>query len=195
MKIALFDFDGTITKNDSLLRFIRFVVGDFQFFFGMLLLSPILAAYKLKLTSNFEAKQKVLSWFFNGMNEEAFFLLAKKYSLTRINKILRAEAMEKIEWHQQQGHKVIVVSASLDCWLRPWCEKHGLDLLATKLEIKNGKITGRFHNRNCYGQEKVNRIKEVYNLKEYDYIYAYGDSKGDKEMLSLANESFYQTMN
>ena len=190
--LALFDFDGTITKDDSLLKFIRFVVGDGRFVFGLVVLSPILVAYKLKLIPNYKAKQKMLSWFFKGMRKVDFFEVTKKYSLTHIDKIVRLKAIERINWHKNQGHKVVVVSASIECWLRPWCEKNGLELIATKLEIKDDIVTGKLLSKNCYGVEKVNRIKELYNIEKYDYIYAYGDSSGDKQMLELAHEKFYK---
>ena len=190
--LALFDFDGTITKDDSLLKFIRFVVGDGRFVFGLVVLSPILVAYKLKLIPNYKAKQKMLSWFFKGMSKKAFFKVANEYSLVHIDKILRPKAMEKISWHKAQGHKVVIVSASIDCWLHPWCEKNGLELIATKLEIKDDIVTGKLLSKNCYGVEKVNRIKEIYNLKDFEYIYSYGDSSGDKQMLELAHEKFYK---
>ncbi|MGJ0318665.1 HAD-IB family hydrolase [Aliarcobacter cryaerophilus] len=193
MKIlSLFDFDGTITKDDSLLKFIRFVVGDTKFIIGLIALSPTLTLYKLKLIPNYKAKQKMLSYFFKGCSEEYFRKVANEYSLNHIDKILRQKAMEKIQWHKEQGHKVVVVSASIDCWLRPWCEKNGLELLATKLEIKDDIVTGKLLSKNCYGVEKVNRIKELYNLEKYDYIYAYGDSSGDKQMLEIAHEKFYK---
>ena len=192
MKLALFDFDGTITKDDSLLKFIRFVVGDGRFIFGLVVLSPILVAYKLKLIPNYKAKQKMLSWFFKGMSKEAFLKVANEYSLVHIDKILRPKAIEKINWHKNQGHKVVVVSASIEFWLRPWCEKNGLELIATKLEIKDDIVTGKLLSKNCYGVEKVNRIKEIYNLKDFEYIYSYGDSSGDKQMLELAHEKFYK---
>ena len=190
--IAFFDFDGTITTDDSLLKFIRFVVGDRRFLLGLVVLSPMLVLYKLKLIPNYKAKQYMLSWFFKGMSEDAFFKVANEYSLVHIDKILRPKAIEKINWHKNQGHKVVVVSASIECWLRPWCEKNNLELIATKLEIKDDIVTGKLLSKNCYGVEKVNRIKELYNLEKYDYIYAYGDSDGDKQMLSLAHEKFYK---
>ncbi|WP_148571065.1 HAD-IB family hydrolase [Aliarcobacter cryaerophilus] len=191
-KIAFFDFDGTITTDDSLLKFIRFVVGDRRFLLGLVVLSPMLVLYKLKLIPNYKAKQYMLSWFFKGMSEDAFFKVANEYSLVHIDKILRLKAIEKINWHKNQGHKVVVVSASIDCWLRPWCEKNGLELIATKLEIKDDIVTGKLLSKNCYGVEKVNRIKELYDLENFDYIYAYGDSSGDKQMLELAHEKFYK---
>lgn len=192
MIISLFDFDGTITTNDSLIRFIRFVVGDAKFLWGMILLSPMLVTYKLKLIPNYKAKQMMLSYFFKGMNEHKFQKVAEIYSLEHIDTILRPKAMEKIEWHKEQGHKVVIVSASIECWLKPWCDKNGLDLIATKIQIKDGIVTGKLLSKNCYGIEKVNRINKAYNLSNYSYIYAYGDSPGDKELLNLADENFYK---
>ncbi len=190
--IIFFDFDGTITTDDSLIKFIRFVVGDIKFIWGMGFLSPMLTAYKLKFIPNYKAKQYMLSYFFKGMNEEKFMQVANEYSLKHIDTILRPKAMEKIAWHKEQGHKIVIVSASIECWLKPWCDENNLDLIATKLEIKDGIVTGKFSTKNCYGIEKANRVLEVYNLDDYDHIYAYGDSRGDKELLELADERFYK---
>ena len=192
MQIAFFDFDGTITSNDSLIKFIRFVVGDIRFIYGMILLSPMLTVYKLKLIPNYKAKQYMLSYFFKNMSEEKFIQIAREYSFNQINTILRPKAIEKIDWHKRQGHKIVIVSASIECWLKPWCDESHLDLIATKMEIKDGIVTGKFSTNNCYGIEKANRVQESYNLSDYDHIYAYGDSRGDKELLALADESFYK---
>jgi HAD superfamily hydrolase (TIGR01490 family) len=192
MNIAFFDFDGTITTNDSLLRFIRFAVGDVKFLVGLTVLSPILILYKLKLIPNHRAKQIMLSYFFKGMNAELFLKIANEYSLSHIQKIIRPKAMERIQWHHDNGDCVVVVSASLECWLRPWCQQNKLELIGTQLEIKANQVTGKLLTKNCYGIEKVNRIRQNYNLNDYETIYAYGDSRGDKEMLKLAHEKYYK---
>lgn len=192
MKLALFDFDGTITTHDSLIKFIRYSVGDIKFILGIIFLSPMLVAYKLKLIPNYKAKQWMLSYFFKGMNEQKFKKLAQSFSLNQIDTFLRPKAMKKIEWHKEQGHIVVVVSASIECWLKPWCDRNGLQLIGTKMEAIDDKISGNFSTKNCYGPEKVNRIREVYNLEDYRYIYAYGDSRGDKELLKLANSGHYR---
>lgn len=192
MKLALFDFDGTITKYDSFLKFIRFVVGDLRFIIGLIILSPTIIFFKLKLIANYKAKQKMFSYFFKDYKQEYFMKVANEYSLNYLDKILRLEAMKRIHWHKEQGHKVIVVSASIDCYLQSWCKKNDLELIATKVEIRNNVITGNFKTKNCYGIEKVNRIKKLYNLEDFEYVYAYGDSSGDSEMLAIANESFYK---
>lgn len=192
MTLSLFDFDGTITTGDSLIKFIRFVVGDTKFIWGMTVLSPMLIAFKLKLIPNYKAKQYLLSHFFKGMSERQFLQVSQEYSLKHISSILRPKAMERISWHKKQGHKIVVVSASIECWLKPWCDQNGLELIATRLEFKDGIVTGRMLTKNCYGLEKASRVNEAYNLNEFDYIYAYGDSRGDKELLALADESFYK---
>jgi len=152
----------------------------------------MLTAYKLKLIPNYKAKQYMLSYFFKGMSEEKFMQVANEYSLKHIDTILQPKAMEKIAWHKEQGHKIVIVSASIEFWLKPWCCKNDLDLIATKLEVKNGIVTGKFLTKNCYGIEKANRVNERYALSEYEHIYAYGDSRGDRELLELADEKFYK---
>lgn len=192
MKITFFDFDGTITTKDSLADFIKFAVGKFNYYKGLLILSPILIPYILKLVPNDVAKEKLISHFFKGWDINRFQQISNNYALEKIDKIIRPNAMEKIKWHQQQGHEIVIVSASMENWLIAWCEKNYINLISTKLEVKDNKLTGRFSTLNCHGIEKVSRIKELYNLEDYEVIYAYGDSKGDKEMLNIADEKYYK---
>jgi len=100
--------------------------------------------------------------------------------------------MRKLELHNREGHRIIVVSASLECWLKPWCASNGLELIATKMEVTSGKLTGRFNGKNFHGIEKVNRIKILITLNEYENIFAYGDSSGDLPILELAHQRFFK---
>ncbi len=68
--------------------------------------------------------------------------------------------MERIEWHKEQGHEVVIVSASIECWLKPWCEQNKLNLIGTKMKMEDSKVTGKFLSKNCYGIEKANRVKK-----------------------------------
>jgi len=72
MILSLFDFDGTIITDDSLIKFIRFVVGDIKAVRGIFLLSPMLITYKLKIIPNYKAKQWMLSYSFNGIDGQQF---------------------------------------------------------------------------------------------------------------------------
>lgn len=194
-KLALFDFDGTITSKDSLVDFIQYAVGKKRYYLGLLSLSPMLTMYLFKLIPNHTAKEQMIGYFFSGWSSQDFQETAKRYALTKIDNIVKKSAIEKIQWHQKRGDVVVVVSASIRCWLEPWCKKNNLQLLATELEMQEDKLTGKFKTPNCYGKEKVHRIKHSFDLKTYSFIYAYGDSNGDKAMLSIADEAHYQYFN
>jgi HAD superfamily hydrolase (TIGR01490 family) len=190
--IAFFDFDGTITSQDSLVCFLKETFGSPRFYLGVFSMMPVLLAYKLKLLSNHDAKEKFIAHYFKGWSVDDFKKSADSYSQNGIDIIVRPDAKEKLQWHQDQGHKVVVVSASIESWLQLWCDNNKYELIGTKLEIKNGKVTGKFSTRNCYGQEKVNRITNNYSLEDYSDIYAYGDSMGDREMISISNHPNYR---
>ena len=192
MRLAVFDFDGTITTKDSMVEFLVYAVGKKAYYLGLLKLSPILVAYTLKLYPNHKAKERLLSHFFKKMDLKKFEQLIIGYNQDEIEKIVRDEAIEKIFWHKNRGDEVVVLSASMECWLKPWCDRQDIKLIATKLEISDGKFTGKFATKNCYGQEKVTRLKACYHMEDYTHIYAYGDSRGDREILTLADESFYK---
>ncbi len=192
--IVFFDFDGTITSKDTMIEFLKFYRGKFRFYVGLFLLLPVIFLYLLKIISNEKAKELVLSFFLEGDSKDDFESISRMFSLEIIPKIVKKEAIERIRWHKQNGHKVVVVSASIENWIKPWCDENNLELIATRVEIKDGRLTGRLLTRNCYGEEKVRRIKEIYNLDDYNEVYVYGDSKGDIPMLNLASEGrrFYR---
>jgi HAD superfamily hydrolase (TIGR01490 family) len=192
MRLALFDFDGTITTKDSMFEFIRYAVGTSRYYMGLILLAPMLSAYILKLIPSYRAKEMLLSYFFRGYSRDKFIDVATRYSLEQIDHIVRPKAIKKIRFHQDRGDRIIIVSASIECWLIGWCQSNHIELISTKLLFLDGKFSGRLEGKNCYGMEKVNRLNEIVDLDEFDHIYAYGDSLGDIEMLKISDESHYR---
>ena len=192
MNIAFFDFDGTITKKDSTAKFIRYFVGDIAFIKGVIILLPFIIAYKIKILSNNEIKKKLVTYFFKDIDIKDFTEKAREFSLNMIDPIIRKKALDRILWHKKNGDELVIVSASINLWLLPWCEKNKIRLIATELEVINNRITGNLISNNCYGPEKVKRILESYNLSNYTCIYSYGNSRGDYEMLEIATQKFYK---
>lgn len=192
--IAVFDFDGTITTKDTLFDFISFCFGRFRLLFGIFALSPILVAFKLNTISNEVAKQEMLYHFFAQKGYDFFTEQCNLYK-ERINKIVQKKALDKIKWHQEKGHQVVIISASIEDWIKPWAKELGIEqVYGTRLEVdEENRITGRLASRNCHGEEKVNRLLEAYPNREEYTLYVYGDSNGDKELLKMADFPFYKT--
>jgi phosphatidylglycerophosphatase C len=191
-RIAFFDFDGTITTKDTLLEFIKFYKGRGYFYLGFILYSPFLIAYKLKIIPNYVAKQKVLSFFFKGEPLEVFQLKCDDFSEKILPHLLRPKALREIEKLKAVGSNIVIVSASAENWIKKWASGNGLNLIGTRLAIADNRITGTIEGKNCYGDEKVRRIQDNYDLNLFKEIYCYGDSGGDTAMLKLANYAFYK---
>ena len=191
-KVAFFDFDGTITTHDTLLEVIKFQRGTFRFYLGFIINSPFLLAYKAGIISNQAAKERILRYFFGGMPLTAFQQQCDAFAGTAMLSLIRTKAMEEIARLKAAGASIIIVSASAENWLQQWCAVNELSLIGTQLEVVNGLLTGKIAGLNCYGNEKVNRIKTGFDLSQYDEIFCYGDTKGDKPMLQLATFSFYK---
>ena len=196
MKVYAFDFDGTLTTHDTFIEFIRFACGTSKFLMGFLLYSPLLVLMKLRLYSNGKAKQKVFAHFFKGMAISKFNSLCLIFALTH-HHLLRPEVVHQLEQALSEGAEVLVVSASIDNWVQPFFEgvrrqesgDSRLHVIGTQIEVIDGRLTGRFLTPNCYGQEKVRRILALYPDRSSYHLTAYGDSRGDREMLAFADEA------
>ena len=185
-KIYAYDFDGTLTTRDTLLEFISYACGTVRFLWGFLLYSPLLVLMKLRLYSNGKAKQKVYAHFFRGMTIGAFDTLCQDFARTHRH-LLRPEVVSLLERALSEGSEVLIVSASIDNWVQPFFPK--VKVLGTQIEVIDGRLTGRFLTPNCYGQAKVRRILALHPDRPSYHLTAYGDSRGDREMLAWADEA------
>ena len=188
-KIYAFDFDGTLTTKDTLLEFIRFAKGTLAFGLGFLRYTHLLVLMKLGFYPNWKAKQKVFAHFFKGMSIDDFDALCQEFAASSKH-LLRPKGIEAINKAQSEGSEVLIVSASIDNWVQPFFAN--VKVLGTQIEVVDDKLTGRFLTKNCYGQEKVNRILALYPNRQDYHLTAYGDSRGDKELLAWADESYFK---
>jgi len=187
-KIIAFDFDGTLTKQDSFISFIIHCKGLFFF----ICISPILfllwSLSFFNIISSHSAKQHVFRLLFKGMPLETFNGYCDTF-IAKIDEMLYDGVLKKIDNHKQENAIIIIVSASIENWIIPWSKKLKIDdVISTKIEIDDQNIlTGLFKTKNCVNQEKVTRFLEKYpNRKEY-HLTAFGNSKGDAELLAFAD--------
>ena len=207
-KLYCFDFDGTLTTSDTLLEFIRYAKGTGRFLMVFLIYSPLLVLMKLHLFPNWKAKQLIFAHLFAGMRIEKFDALCRDFA-EEYQHLLRPKGVTLVHEALVAGAQVFIVSASIDNWVRPFFKVRGLDgvrVLGTQIEVIDGRLTGKFKSNNCYGEEKVHRICEALSAptstsspasaapfvrSQYE-IEAFGDSRGDKEMLTFADKGHYK---
>ena len=188
-KIYAFDFDGTLTTKDTLIEFIRYAKGSMALGLGFMRYAHLLVLMIIGIYPNYKAKQKVFSHFFKDTTLDDFNALCKAFAASS-NHLLRPNAIEAINHAIKEGSEVLIVSASIDNWVQPFFPQ--VKVVGTQIEVIDGKLTGRFLSKNCYGQEKVNRILSLYPNRQDYHLTAYGDSRGDKEMLAFADESHFK---
>lgn len=195
--IAAFDFDNTITTKDSLLPFLIFTHGKWETLKRLLPLTPLFIRYMFGGAGRQETKEAILSSFFKGSSLTALSLKGQEYASSKtMESLLKPAAIARLKWHQLQGHKCYIVSASIDTYLLPWGKRHGFDhVICSRLDVdKNGIFTGKLRELNCWGPEKTRRLLEISGPKDNFKLYAYGDSRGDRELLDLADFPYYCRM-
>lgn len=185
--IAAFDFDGTISLRDSLKDFARFSVGPFRCMYAYLRVAPKALLWGLGLESRQAVKCAFLRFCWKGMQRSRLEDLAEQYANTRLPRLIRAEMLERLKAHKQSGHILVLVSASPSLYLKHWAHDAGFDaVLATELAFSNDVFEGDLASPNCWGPEKVSRLSLWLQAPDFSLAYAYGDSRGDQEMLARA---------
>ena len=194
--VAAFDFDGTLTRRDTMFPFLKHTLGTAAFVRDVFILSPTLAGYGLGLIRNDIAKEKVFVRCLAGMSMDELRQKGERFAANVLQHLLRPEAMQRLKWHKQQGHRCVVISASLDLYVRPWAIAAGFDdVIATHLQtLDAGTVTGKLAGANCFGPEKVRRLQALLGDRDSYTLYAYGDSSGDRELLSSADYAYYRQM-
>lgn len=191
--IAAFDFDGTITKKESLQYFLRYVLGDVGFASGVIKAVPALIRGRRSMIARQRAKERLLEKTIRGIHYDTLAYFAQQFVIHELPKIIRPEVMDRVNYHKALGHTLILVSASPSIYLKPWAAIHGFQVvLCSELEVVDNLYTGKLSTTNCWGPEKVHRLRQWWGKKQPDYMYAYGDSNGDIDMLSIANEQWYR---
>lgn len=182
--LVLFDFDGTLTKKDSLLQFLFYFSSKPKVLTNILFSSPILILGFMGLYDNGKIKEKLLSNVFEGIKNNEINQRIESFLATLE---FKKEVLRKLQEHVQANDEVVIVSASLDIWLKPFAKKNNVELLCTEWDFEHNC----FATPNCNKKEKSNRILQKYNLDNFSKVIAYGNSKGDQEMMKLANQKFW----
>lgn len=190
--LALFDFDGTLTSTESFPAFLRMVVPKPRLYWGGLVVAPLVLAYRLRLLPGVAVRAAILSIAARGLDAATVAAQGERYARDVVPVTLRPDMLARLREHRDRGDVVLVVSGTFEACVRAWCEGEGVALLASALEHRDGRLTGRYAGPQCVGEEKVRRIRARYDLSAFARIHAYGDTVEDLPMLALADAAVYR---
>ena len=189
--VAAFDVDNTLTVRDCVVPFMKSVGGVSRL--SKVLFSDLGTTFQsIRRRDRDSLKMKFVEGIFAGKDSREVESLGIQFASKVADKWLRSDVATRMRWHQEQGHVVILVSASLGAYLHPLGDLLEVDaVLCTELEEKDGLLTGKLVGQNCRGKEKASRVQkwcQDSGIATEDLVYAYGDSSGDTELLELFSE-------
>jgi phosphatidylglycerophosphatase C len=189
--VVAFDLDGTLTRGDTLLPFLRRARGGTRTSRAVLVHSLLVTRALLSSRHRDRAKEAILATLLAGQHREALEEAAESFAEEVVIRRLRPRVLERVELHRRAGHELVLVSASPELYVEPIGRRLAFDaVLATRLEVgPDGRLTGRIAGRNCRGPEKVARLR-AWIGQVPAVVYAYGDSAGDRELLATADTGF-----
>ncbi|MEY2343366.1 HAD-IB family hydrolase [Acidithiobacillus sp. IBUN Pt1247-S3] len=181
-----FDLDGTLTRQETLAHFLYYSLGPWRASRLLLRSLPDLLAYGLGRQSNAQTKERVLRRCLGGQDYALVEEQGRRFAQQGLSPLLLAPVWQRFLAHRQRGDRLVLVTATLGVYARPWALAVGFEaVIATELERDtNDRVTGRLLGPNCFGPEKARRLQTELQIASLDY--AYGNSRGDREMLALA---------
>ncbi|WP_325894787.1 HAD-IB family hydrolase [Grimontia sp. NTOU-MAR1] len=190
MNLALFDFYGTLTKEDTSTAFLFYATSKPRLAIGFALVWPVILLYKLGLLPARKTRPVLACIAFWYRCEEDVDVIAKRFAAEYLPTELRPDAMEMLAKHKANGDDVYLVSATLNIYLRHLCKRHDMKLLCSTMSVKNGRFTGRYLNGDCSCENKAAAVQKTVDLNAYSQVYAYGDTDEDLPMLALADVKY-----
>lgn len=190
--LSVFDFDGTLTKHDSFVPFLRFAFSRRYFLRRMLRMSgPSLRCLQKQLTRD-ELKEQLITTFLTGVEETWVIQKAEEYCDKYWARLMRPAGLLAVAAEVSNHAEVTLCSASPMVVLRPFAQRLGVKLIGTELEVKNGIFTGRISGHNCRCAQKIHRLQDVYGDLTRYHLRAWGDTRGDYELLTAAQDPHWR---
>jgi len=190
--VAAFDFDGTFIKGDSMTPYLQLMYRRRDIVRGIYQLRSVLAGYQFRRMPRQLAKEQILEYFFGGREMSELLDYGEQLARDILPQRIRPLALRRLRWHQEQGHRCLLITASLSFWTQAFAREYDLELIATRPEVIDEQFSGRIAGLNNYGPEKVRRLEAHIPPEAIGYLYAYGDTKGDRELLARADEGLFR---
>ena len=188
--IVIFDLDGTITRYDTYVRFLLYVIYRNPLKLLQLpLLSVDVLRHKFGTQSNTWLKKRFLSAILAGKDRNTINSLAISFSQRVFMTGIHRDAMECLRQHQKKGNDLVLISASLDIYVKPLAEMLGFKhIICTRTCWQNDVLGSSLDGGNCYGDVKIERVKQwLEDRADNRILAAYSDHESDFPLLKIAN--------
>jgi HAD superfamily hydrolase (TIGR01490 family) len=188
---SYFDIDGTLVSTNLVHPTLFYLLNQgtpvqTALRFGRALFkAPAMALSELADRRTFN---ELLYSSYEGMSEDRLVLLADEVFDKVIRPSIFAAARDLVNKNLERGHVVVLISGALDFVVRRLAEHLGAqELIANRLEMKNGRATGKLLKPVVAGPEKARLIREHARQHGHDLdeCYAFSDSYSDLPMLSV----------
>ncbi|WP_050606956.1 HAD-IB family hydrolase [Clostridium niameyense] len=194
-KLAIFDVDYTLTKQETLIQFYKFMLRKNPFLIKhipKILISGIL--YGFKILEAGKAKE-IFIGFIDGITEEDMQNYVKEFYKNKLSKILYKDAIDTMRKLKRNGFKVYLISASAEFYLNELYNIKEVDkIIGTKFTVEDGYYNRKMKGENCKGEEKVKRLKEVLKEENIDVdfkaSYMFSDSLADLPLFKLVGHPY-----
>lgn len=191
MAACYFDVDGTLVKTNLLQPTLYYLFNQgTPVQTGLrvgraLLRAPLMARAELLDRRVFN---ELLYSTYAGMSEDRLVMLADEVFEQVMRPALFPAARDLIEKSKKAGHEIVYVSGALD-WIVDRLARHlgGGDVIANRLEMKDGIATGKMIAPVVAGPEKARIVRDHARARGYDLdeCFAFSDSYSDVPMLSV----------
>ncbi len=190
IRLALFDFDNTIAKGDSIVSFLLYAVrtGNASVFRLLSGVGGYLRA-RIRRSSSSKYKESALS-FMKRFSEEERKQFCREYIQARVLPSIYPEALREMAQCRAEGFTVVIVSASVSLYMMELLSFLPADaMICTDAYLSlDGRYSGKL-GPNCKGKEKVVRIQRWLEQRrleaDWKHSRSYGDSWSDRFMLDL----------
>lgn len=191
--LAAFDVDGTLIDAHCCTRFLLKLFGKRRY---------VAALHRAALEHRFRPSQRdgmklsLLRNLLGGVDAQIFQEVGEEFSLW-VEERLDARSIDRLRGHQQAGHRVMLVSASLGTYLKPLGRRLSVDsVCAVEMLVSEGRLTGAVvGGGNLTRSAKAHAVRDYLSansiFREEITIWAYGDSAGDAELLRFADRAVF----
>lgn len=190
--LVAFDFDGTLTTRDSFMAFLAWRAGRRRYALGLSRLGVASAAWLVHRDRG-RLKAAAVNEFLKGLTRDELEQDARAFAEHFNHSLLRPDALATWRRWRAKGARMLIITASPEILVAPFARGLGADfLLGTALAFDDqDRVTGALGGENCRGPQKVARLRELFG-PDVRLAAAYGDTSGDAEMLSIADEKGYR---